>query len=59
MFTWNTKYSILAQIYKENTPAFATKEPIMLILPQFDTTDVLNACFLLYVTNIHVNRWSY
>jgi len=47
MSAWNKKDSILVQIYKENTPAIATIKPIMLILPQFDMTDVLNECFLL------------
>lgn len=59
MSAWNKKDSILVQIYKENTPAIATIKPIMLILPQFNMTDVLNKCFLLYVNSIHLNRWSY
>jgi hypothetical protein len=59
MSGWKKKDSILVQIYKENTPAFATIKPITLIPPQFDMTDILNACFLLHVISIHVNRWSY
>jgi hypothetical protein len=59
MSAWNKKDSTLVQIYKENTPVIATRKPIMLILPQFSMTDVLNECFLLYRISIHFNRWSY